>query len=225
MKGSNLAMVLVSLVLLLIFPYLLLSGSSEGEAAGPSPKVMVNVIAFNSSRDILYDYMALMDLTALEALADANPGAPISEQDLLGALPEPLTGWNYLIIGDVSQSNATYSSALRMFSKGMMMEIEEIAYVVIASQVGGFDTEFDPVTIEGILGIDPGYPKNVDIQDYPGVEWRSSGANLAPTTEFQGKLDSIGALWVGLGTTVSIPEAGLLVLALPLPIIFGRYRN
>jgi hypothetical protein len=223
LKGNNLALALLSLVLLLVFPYLLLSGSPEGEAAGSSSEVMVNIITFNSSSDVLYDYAALMDLPALEALVDANPGSPIPEQDLLGAIPGPLPGWTYLIWGSTSESNATYSSALGMYSKGTMLAFSEIAYIAIASQVGGFDIEFDPTVVEGIIGIDQGYPKNVNVQGYPGLEWRSSGANLGQITQFQGNLESIGALWVGMDGTVPISEVGLLFSAVPLLIFVRRY--
>ncbi|MBU7004914.1 MAG: hypothetical protein HXS50_05065 [Theionarchaea archaeon] len=222
MKVSNLALVLVSLVLSMALPYLLISGSPEGEAVGSYPKAMVSVIAFNSSSDVLYDFAALMNLAALETLADANPGSPIPEQDLLGALPGPLPGWNYLIWGSTSQSNATYSTALGMYSRGMMLAIEEIAYIAIASQVGGFSTEFDPTSIEGIIGVDQGYPKNVDVQGYPGVEWRSSGANLGEITQFQGNLESIGALWVGLGSTIPVPEFGFLLVSVPTLLVLRR---
>jgi hypothetical protein len=187
---------------------------------------MVSIITFNSSRDVLYDYAALMDLAALEALADANPGSPIPEQDLLGALPAPLPGWTYLIFGSVSESNSTDSSALGMYSKGMMLAFSEICYIALSSKVGGFDTDFDPTSIEGIIGVDQGYPKNVNVQGYPGLEWRSSGANLGQISQFQGNLESIGALWVGLGGTVPIPEAGLLLSLIPLLVLIGRYgRN
>jgi len=225
LKGNNLALVIISLVILSVSPYLLLSTSPGGEAAGSNPKVMVSIINFNSSRDVLYDFVALMDLAALEALADANPGSPIPEQDLLGALPGPLPGWTYLIWGSTSQSNETYSSALGMYNKGGMMEIEGITYIAIGSQVGGFDTDFDPLTIEGIVGMDDGYPKNVNVQGYPGVEWRSSGDNLGQTTDFQGNLQAFGALWIGPGGTFPIPEAGILLSAIPLLIIIARFRN
>ena len=56
MKDSSLAVVFVSLVLVLVFPYILLSGFPVGEAAGSSPNAMVSVVAFNSSSEVLHDY-------------------------------------------------------------------------------------------------------------------------------------------------------------------------
>ena len=199
---------------------------------------MVSVIAFNSSSDVLYDYVALMDLAAIEALVDAIPGNPIPEQDLLGALPGSLPGWTYLSWGSISQSNETYSTALGLYSKGTMLAIEEMVYLAIASQVvpyrsfglpmwaapwmvGGFDSDFDPTTIE-IIGTDEGYPKKVNIQGYSGVEWRSSGDNLGQITQFQGDLESFGALWVDLGDTVQVPEVGPFFLAMSLFVFLKR---
>ncbi len=211
-RNGSFVMILVSIGLLSILPYLFLSGSPSGEAARSNPKAVISIMAYNSSGDVLYDYAGRMDFAGIEALADANSSRPIPEEDLLEALPGPLPGWLYLIWGSTSMSNSTYSSALGMFSKGTMPALEEIAYVAIGSKVGGYDLGFDPKTVEVVLGVDDGYPKEVTIQGYPGIEWRSTGENLGETTQWEGNLESFGALMVGIGGTIHIPETGLLII-------------
>jgi len=212
MRYERLAMVIISIGLIVCFPYLFWSGYTEGEAAVTSAKAMVSIIAFNSSQQVLFDYAGTMDLAGIEALADANPTNPIPGPDLTGKLPAPLDGWSWLIFGDQYVGNSTDSTAIGMYTKGSMFSMEALAYVTIFHSVDGFDFEWDPGAIEGIIGFDDGYPKEITVQGYPGIEWRSSGENLGEVTEFQGYLETLGALWVGLGTSTPIPETALVSL-------------
>lgn len=216
---------IASMGVLIGLTYPLLSGSPTVEASETTTKAMVSILAFNSSQQVLYDYADSMDFTGIEALADANPSNSIPQQDLLGKLPGPLPGWGYLIWGDSYTSNSTDANALGMYSRGTMPALEEIAYITISHRVGGFEYSLDPMAIQGILGVDDGYPKDVTVQGYLGIEWRSTGENLGEIANFEGNLESFSGLWVRLGGTTPIPEAGLLVLTVPLLLLGARWRK
>ncbi len=213
LRIRNVVLISILVAVVVSLPYLLLSRSRTGEAAETTVKASVSVLAFNSSQQILYDYVNQMDLDAISALADSHPSEPIPYEELVPPLPDPLPGWSWFPMGEQYTSNDTDASAMGMYMKGTLMAVEEISYSVISHRVGGYSYTWDPQAIEGIIGVDDGYPKDVTVQGHSGLEWRSSGENLGEVTDFQGDLDSFGALWIGLDTESPVPECGLLLLA------------
>jgi hypothetical protein len=223
LKTRRLAVLAALVVVFVGLSYLLLSGPPASEAATTTAKGMVSVLAFNSSQQILYDYAGRMDLSAVEAVMDGHPASLIPEQEIMPHLPGPLPVWGYVLFGDSYISNSTDSTALGMYGRGSMFAFQEIAYVTISHRIGGFEFSWNPRSIEGVLSLDDGYPKDVKVQGYTAVEWRSTGENLGDTGDFEGHLDSIGGLWVQVGGPAVIPEAGFLVVMPFLLALGGQF--
>ena len=223
MRSRELALGLISMGILVGFPYLLLSGSPTGKAAEAPPKVLVSILGYNSSQQVLYDYAARMDLAGIEALADANPTNPIPQGPLTAELPAPMSGW-LSMMGSQYVANSTDATAIGMYIKGNLMSIEEMVTIGISHRVGGFVQDWDPSTVQGIFSFDQGYPKDVTVQGYPGLEWRATGENLGEITNFEGNLESFGGLFVSLGGGMPIPEPGFLAVALSI-LLLGAWSR
>ncbi len=174
-------------------------------------RAMVTIMVLNSSNTVLYDYADMMDMGAIDSLAQAHPNEPIPQEDLLGELPGPPEGWAWLIPGGQYISNGTSTSASGMYFKGIPPSFTELAQVLIHHEVGGISYEDgDYEEIPENITFDDGYPLEVTVQGYPGMELRASGGNLEGIIgDFNA--ESLGLLWVGIGDEIPIPEIGGLI--------------